>query len=334
MRIGVALVGFGRWGENLARVLAGSPRFRLIAIVDVDPVRRQAAAARHPGVAVLGNVEQAIELSEVSAVALATPPLTLAGLAHRAIARRKHVFIEKPAVETSAEALELAKKAQRAGVMVFVDVPAVWSPLQDAMRSTLSRNAIGSLVAWRAERTNRDGGQAGIDVLRDLAIHDLAVIDGLVHPGPTRVTAHSVSSTSDGRLAAVRMTLFYADHLVAEFVASWTGPQRRRLTQVIGSAATLVRDDEMPGAGLRITPGSAGEQIDESHSILIARGPLAGGDDEPLARAINGFADQIVHGKSVPTNVETIARLLRWIDAAEQSIAAGGQPIAITRRAV
>jgi predicted dehydrogenase len=332
MRIGAALVGFGRWGENIARVLAGNSRFRFVAIADVDPVRRQIAAVRHPSVAVLADVEEAFGLSGITAVVLATPPLTLAKLAHKCIARNKHVFIEKPGAETAAEALELADKAQRAGVMLLVDVPAVWSPLQDGMRSVFSQKTIGKLISWRAERTNLGNGQPGINVLRDLAIHDLAVIDGLVHPGPTRIAACGVTFTSDGRLDTVRMHLFYTNHLVAEIVASWSGAQRRRLTTVIGSAATLVRDDEMNGAGLRLTPALGGQPT-KNCTVIIAQGPRAG-RDEPLARAMNGFADQIEHGKSVPTNVETIARLLRWIDAAERSIAAGDQPINITSQAL
>jgi predicted dehydrogenase len=116
MRIGAVLVGFGRWGENLACVLAGSSRFELAAIVDVNPGRRRVAAARHPGVMVLADIEEALDLSGVAAAALATPPLTLQRLAHISIAKHKHVFIEKPVARTPAEVLELAEKARRAGV--------------------------------------------------------------------------------------------------------------------------------------------------------------------------------------------------------------------------
>jgi predicted dehydrogenase len=332
MRIGAVLVGFGRWGENLARVLAGSSRFELAAIVDVDPGRRQVAAARHPGVMVLADIEEALDLSGVAAAALATPPLTLQRLAHISIAKHKHVFIEKPVARTPAEVLELAEKARRAGVMLLADVPAVWSPFQDVMRLVFSQNAIGTLISWRAERTNQCDGQSGIDVLRDLAIHDLAVIDGLLHPGPTGIMACGVKSASDGRLDTVRINLFYADHRpVVEIVASWSGAQRRRLTQVIGSVATLVRDDETDGAGLRIIPALAGQQTEQGRHVLVEPAPRVGSCAEPLARSVNGFADQIEHGKSVPTTAETIARLLRWIEAAERSIATGGQPIDITR---
>jgi predicted dehydrogenase len=195
------------------------------------------------------------------------------------------------------------------------------------MRLVFSQNAIGTLISWRAERTNQCDGQCGIDVLRDLAIHDLAVIDGLLHPGPTGIMARGVKSASDGRI-----NLFYADHrLVVEIVASWSGAQRRRLTQVIGSVATLVRDDETDGAGLRIIPALAGQQSEQGRDVLVEPAPRVGSCAEPLARSVNGFADQIEHGKSVPTTAETIARLLRWIEAAERSIAAGGQPIDITR---
>jgi predicted dehydrogenase len=326
-RLGVALIGYGRWGENLARVLAASPRCELKAIADIDAGRRQIARARYPGVPAMSVLDDVLGLPGVAAVAIATPPLSLAGLARTAIANRRHALVEKPGATTAREASARAAAADRAGVVVMVDLTPLFSPLQDAMAATLADGAAGTPVHWRAERTNAGRGQPGIDVMRDLAVHDLAVLDALVAPGPQAVAAAGASLA--GRLFSATLRLHYRNGLAAEVVASWIGAPRTRRTTIIGTRAALFRDDAIGGDGLQITRLAGGFSHDAEPPSAIAAVPRAGSPGEPLARVIDAFVDAILQGRAPATGMATAARLLTWIEAAERSIAAAGKPVEI-----
>jgi predicted dehydrogenase len=325
--IGIALVGYGRWGENLARVLAASPRFELAAIVDACPGRRLVAASRFPAIPVLAELDNALKLSSVAAVAISTPPIMLAHLARQAVAKGRHVFLEKPGATTSSEALALAEQAELARVVLLVDFTAVWSPLQSAMANALAQGRLRQLRSWHAERNNEGSGPQGIDVLRDLAIHDLAVINALIAARPSKVAASDTALSADGRLSAARIKLIYDGGLTAEIMASWAGHQRRRTTTIVGSKAILLRDDVIDGEGVRIMRLFGDADACADQPILIEAGPRAGTDAEPLSRAIQAFAAAIEIGAPVQTDGRAASRLLDWIAAAERAIAAGGRPV-------
>jgi predicted dehydrogenase len=306
--------------------LAANPRCDFRAIADIAADRRRLAGARYPGVAVVAGLEDVLGLPGVAAVVIATPPLSLSGLARSAVANGRHVLVEKPGAAAAQEASALAEAADRAGVVVMVDLTPLFSPLQDAMGSALADGAAGALVHWRAERTNLGRGQPGIDVMRDLAIHDLAVLDALIAPGPETVAASGVSL--GGRLIGATMRLQYRNGLTAEVAASWIGAQRTRRTTVIGTRAALFRDDAIGGDGLRMA-GLVGAFDRDAAVENLTAAPAAGSSGEPLARAVDAFVDAVARGRTPAAGIETAARLLVWIACAERSLAMAGRPVDI-----
>jgi predicted dehydrogenase len=314
-RIPVAVVGFGHWSAKLVRVFAASPHFVLVAISDVDPARQRCASEIYPGVAVLRDIDSVLELPDVAAVAIATPPLSLFSLARQAIAAERHVFVEKPCAAATEEALALAEAAESARRVVFVDLTPVWSPLQDELAAKLASGAAGQLVSWRAERINCGYGQPGIDVLRDLAVHDLAVLDALVPARPNDITLADAIYGADGRLVSARMQLTYDDGMVADIVASWIGKFQRRRTTIMGTKGTLLRDDvnKANGLGFRAHLGRFGSAVAPTavHSLATSL--------EPLARAVQAFGECILSGAPARTDAFAAARVLGWIAAAEQA---------------
>lgn len=313
--IGVAVVGFGRWGANLARVIAASSDLDLLAIVDTDPSRRSEAERQYPAVVVVEDIDRILELSAIAALAIATPPQTLFSLSAQAIERGRHVFAEKPGATTSADALFLDQRARSARRVLFVDLTPVWSPLQKACEAVLASGGMGALLTWRAERTNLQRGQPGIDVLRDLAIHDLAVLDALVPARPTSITIVDGEAGLDGRLVSARMRLLYPDGLAAEIVVSWVGAEHRRRTTIVGSEATLVRDDVNDPARLRLSFASAYASGQDGGRSIYPEG----GAREPLALALQAFAVSIRTGSEPPTGARAAARALDWIAEAERT---------------
>jgi predicted dehydrogenase len=302
--------------------LAADPNYSLVAIVDIDPARQNCAAEIFPGVAVFSRIEQVLALANVEAVTIATPPLSLFGLTKKAIAAGRHVFVEKPGAATAAEALAMADAAQRARKVLFVDMTPVWSPLQEAMAAALAAGTAGQLVSWRAERTNLNHGQPGIDVLRDLAVHDLAVLDALVAARPAAIALADAIHGVDGRLISARMRLTYADGFVADIVASWVGEENRRRTTIVGTKGTLLRDDVNAADGLRFRahPGlsECAASLDEVYPVASSM--------EPLARALEGFGRCVRIGAPPQTDAFAAARVLDWIAAAERTYREGRPP--------
>ena len=318
--IGIAIVGYGRWGVNLARVLMASPHFHLTAIVDIDESRRQAASEAYPEVDVFAQLEIACM---PAALAVATPPRTLPHLAQEIIASGRHAFVEKPCALHAAEALALAYQAQTNGCVLSVDLTPAWSPLQDATAALLATGTIGTLLAWHSQRTNPGHGQPGIDVLRDLAIHDLAIINALLPERPETITIKHAIRGTDGQIISAAMEMSYPTGLVAEISASWVGNIRQRQTTIIGTKGTILRDDiSSPNHLLVTNTANRNHNQNEIYPVSIIK--------EPLVRILDDFAQSIHTGSAPKTNAFTAATLLSWIEMAEPFDSCHIEPSSLT----
>lgn len=320
MKCGIGLLGYGRWGEKLARVIAQNDPLALVAVCEIDAARRECAAAQHPGIALLSRFDDILAIESIAAVAIATPPRSLAGFARRAIAGGLHAFVEKPGAMTPEEILALDARARRAGTALMIDLTPVFSSLQDELKGALARGSIGRLESWRAERINVAHAQAGIDVMRDLAIHDLGVLDHALGRSPSSIAARDVVLGSDGRVRQATMLLRYADGLVAEIVASWNGEARSRTTTITGETGRVIRDD-VSGTLQIIETSPCAEGYREIGNTIF----LGGVTQEPLARAIEFFVVGAAGGVVRRADGPATARLLSWIVCAEKSIAANGE---------
>lgn len=333
--IRVAVLGYGYWGPNLARVFADTRGASLAAVADPSVERLAVAQARHPAVRVCAAPVEAITATDVDAVVLATPVATHAALAATAIRAGKHVLVEKPLAETSTAASSLVDEATRAGCVLMVDHTFVYSSAVREVRRLVAAGAIGDVVVYDTTRTSLARFQPDVGVLWDLAVHDLAILDAVVGASPVAVSAAGVALAPDGRPDVALLTLQFATPLVAHIHVNWVSALKLRRTSICGTLGTIVYDDaeasEKVKLCMRDAHPHAAEALDElrvahrAGAITVPRLSSA----EPLRTMARHFIECIETGARPHSDGASALRVLRVLEAAAVSMAAGGRLVPV-----
>jgi len=248
--IGVAVAGFGYWGPTVARNLASLPGVRVERIADPDAARRALAARLFPAARVDGTLDSALADPAVAAVAIATPVATHHALARAALDAGRHVLVEKPMTATLAQARDLVAAAARARRVLAVDHPFAHAPAVERLHAMVARSELGRLRHYDSTRANLGPFHADVDVVGDLAVHDLSILDRLTGRSPDRVAA---IAAGDGRIA--HLMLHYDDGLLAHLHLSWLSPLKLRRVSLAGERALVVYDEGEPAQPLRVFAG-------------------------------------------------------------------------------
>jgi predicted dehydrogenase len=329
--IGVGVIGYGYWGPKLARNFAANDGARLVAIADPNPTRRQAAALDHPSARIAANPADLIDASDVDAVAIATPPAFHHALAIAAFEHGKHVLIEKPPGLDHAAARDISCAARRSVLMI--DHTFVFAPAVSTLEAIIRSGDIGEPMFAESIRTNLARFDATIGVIRDLAVHDIAILEHVLGRRPITVSARG--PRTGGRpeeLAFIALT--YGDGLIAHVHVNCISPVKIRRLTIGGAGGLAIYDDIEPVEKIRIFGRANGADLDSLRTGYRS-GPVrspAITPEEPLARVVQHFLGCIDSGEAPLTNGTFGLRVLGVIDAAERSLAAGGIPLPIERR--
>ena len=249
MRVGV--VGCGYWGAKHVRVLSELPEVSEVVVIDGRPEVRAAVGADHPTARLRTDLTSALD--DVDAVVIATPPESHFELGAEAIGAGRHVLIEKPLTTSTAEALELVELADRAGVTLAVGHTFAHNDAVRELESLLAGGAVGPLHYLDAARLNLGLYRHDVNVLWDLAAHDIAITTLLLRQLPATVTAwgdrHTVGFTED--VASLRME-FLELGVVSTVRASWLHPEKVRRTVAVGARGMAVYDDTDVEARIRL----------------------------------------------------------------------------------
>lgn len=311
--IRIALLGFGRWGRNYARVLADLPGARLAAVADPD-------------------AEAAIARPDIDAVVIATPASTHHALARRALLARKHVLVEKPLALAAKGADEIAALARAGGLIALVGHTFLYHPGIAAMKALLEEPPTGALRYIAARRVNLGPVRADVSALWDLAAHDVAIASHLAGAEPLRVSAVDGRWLDPQRSDAAFLTLSYPRGVRAQIHVSWIDATKVREVVAVAAARRIVFDDLAPEAKLRVYENAADPRAWPGGGL-----PAAGGwtppvpREEPL-RALCAHFVRAIEGREPPrTPAEQGARVVRVLEAAERSIARGGSPVVVAK---
>jgi UDP-2-acetamido-3-amino-2,3-dideoxy-glucuronate N-acetyltransferase len=237
----VALVGFGRWGANVARDLASCPGVVLAGISDIDAEARRRAAMAHPGARVVSDFAEAF--AGVDAVAVCTPAESHVALARAAIRAAKHVFVEKPLAMDAAEAQRLAEEAEEASLVLMAGHQMVYHPSFERIADAVAAGAIGALREIRAERSGVVCRARDPDVLWAYGPHDVAMIAALV-------VGRFPRTVSARKGAGVTIRLSFDGGLEGTVVLCGDSPARVRRLEVVGERGAMSFEDDGLGAPL------------------------------------------------------------------------------------
>jgi predicted dehydrogenase len=334
------VVGAGYWGPNLVRNFAGSPHFRLNWLCDIDKSRAVRVLGPYSTVAATDDLDVVLADEQVDAIAIATPAGTHLDLALAAMRAGKHVLIEKPLAATYADGLRLVEEADRAGLVLMCDHTFCYTPAVRKIRELVHSGEIGDLHFFDSVRINLGLVQPDIDVLWDLAPHDISILESILPPGvePLSVAAHGADPIGTGRSCVAFVTLQLTGGAIAHFHVNWLSPTKVRTTMIGGSKRALLWDDlnrmqrvTIFDRGVDLMPAQhAGAEDREKAFVSYRTGDLVSpaiSEREALASVVEEFADCIRTGRPSLTDGRSGLRVLDILEAASRSMALQGTPV-------
>lgn len=329
--VSVGVVGYGYWGPNIVRNLAELDGACLRWCADKRAERCAAAAKRYPTLKITENYQDILDDPKVDAVVIATPVCSHHLLAKQALEKGKHVLIEKPmahAVEAAEELIELAEKNS---LVLMVDHTFIFTGAVRRMKEILDIGELGDLYYFDSVRVNLGLFQHDIDVIWDLAPHDLSILTHLIHERPRYVSAVGAAHTASSRADMAYLSVDYGNHFLAHFHVNWLSPVKVRSILIGGSRRMLVYDDMEPSEKVRVY--DRGVRVTTQEGIYSTLVDYRSGDmwapkletKEALAVECEHFLDCVRFNRIPMSNGGTGLAVVRLLEAASKSLAAGGQ---------
>ena len=336
--IGVGLIGYGYWGPNLLRNFAEVPGFRVIVVSDLRPNRLALVHARYSSVKTTVHQDEVFSDPAVDVIAIATPVSTHMDLAMRAIKTGRHVWVEKPMTRTVEEAERLLEEAANRQRLVMVDHTFIYTGAVTKIKTLVDDGQLGRLYYYDSVRVNLGLFQHDVNVLWDLAVHDLAIMDYILRVQPVAVAAIGMAHVTGQPESMAYLTCFFETSLLAHFHVNWLAPVKIRRTLVGGDQKMIVYDDLEPSEKVKLyDKGVTIRNRQEGIYRMLVN--YRTGDvwaprletAEALRVAAEHFLNCLQHGQQPLTNGQVGLRVVRLLEAANQSLTQRGRPIEICR---
>jgi predicted dehydrogenase len=340
--IGLAVVGAGYWGPNLVRTAQSTKALRLEWLCDLDEERARSVLGPYTTVRSTDSYERVLADPAVRAVAIATPAVTHFGLVRAALEAGKHVLVEKPLTPSADEAVKLVELAKRSGLVLMCDHTYCYTPAVRKIRELVRGGELGEIQFVDSVRINLGLVQPDVDVLWDLAPHDLSILDFVLPEGvvPVAVAAHGSDPIDAGHSCVAYLTVWLSTGALAHIHVNWLSPTKIRTTVIGGSRRTIVWDDLNPsqrvalydrGVDLAVS-GPLGHEERREALISYRIGDVhipALPEQEALRGVMAEFAAAIDEERPALTDGGAGLRVVGLLEAATRSIAAGGPKISI-----
>lgn len=334
--LGIGVVGYGYWGPNLVRNFTRLPTARVNWVCDLDTRLLSEIPRLYPTIRTTAKVTDLLKDPETQAIVIATPVSTHYTIAHQAIATGKHVLIEKPMTETSAQARKLLAEAQKKKKILMVDHTFVYTQAVQMMKKILSKGELGTLQYVDCVRTNLGLLQKDVNVMYDLAVHDFGILQYLLGENPLSVSATGIAPHDTGVEEVAHISLKYPKNVFVHSHVSWLSPVKIRQMIFVGTKKMLLYDDTQPSEKIKIYDKSVTISRDPSVIRNIRIDYRTGTTVAPyipqaegLARVSESFVSAIHTGRPPLTNGETGYQVVRILEYATKSMRDGGKTITL-----
>ncbi|NQU94907.1 MAG: Gfo/Idh/MocA family oxidoreductase [Candidatus Omnitrophica bacterium] len=333
----IGVIGYGYWGPNLVRNFAETPGCKVIAVTDLRPERLSAVKQRYPYVKTTNDYRDLLTNKDLDAVAIATPCSTHFKIAMEALKAGKHVLLEKPLATTKEKASLLIKEADRRKRVLMVDHTFVYTGAVRRIKELIKSKELGDIYYYDAVRVNLGLFQHDVNVIWDLAVHDVSVIDYLLPMRPYAVSATGMSHVANQPENIAYLTLFFKNRLIAHIHVNWLAPVKVRRTLIGGSQKMIVYDDLEPSEKVKVYDKGINVKSD-AKSIYKMLVSYRTGDiwvpqldiTEALRTEAAHFVNCIEKKKHPITDGESGLRVVQILEAATKSISCKGRPIKLT----
>jgi predicted dehydrogenase len=341
LQIRTAVVGLGYWGPNLARNVAASTDFELIGLCDSSEARLRRIGAFYPAARCFERLDDLLDNAPPDLLTIATPVGSHHALAARALRAGCHVLVEKPLTATVEEAEDLLAISQAEGRHLFVDHTFLFTGAVAEISRQLRSGALGELLYVDSVRIALGLFQPDVDVIWDLAPHDLSILDHLVGRPPATVRALGSSHNPRGTVDVAYLHLEYGKGLHAHLHLSWLSPVKVRRVILAGSRQSLIYDDLEPTEKVKLYDHGVEFDVgdtDTRRQVLInyRKGDMRAPGlpvTEALATEFSHIAGVLRHGLEPLASGEAGCAVVRILEAAGESLRRGGEAVPLTRAA-
>jgi predicted dehydrogenase len=332
--IGIGVIGYGYWGPNLVRNFSQAKGARVVAVCDQRAERRAHVEQVYPSVTTYADVPEMLRNPAVEAVAIATPVTSHFPLAMQALKAGKHVFVEKPFTATVAEAEQLVEEAECRQLTLMVDHTFIYTSAVRKIKELIEDGSLGTLYYYDSVRVNLGLFQSDVNVLWDLAVHDLSIMDYLINRSPTMVAATGMSHVPGRPENMAYLTCFFPGNLIAHFHVNWMAPVKVRQTLVGGSEKMVVYDDIEMSEKIKVY--DKGIIVSDTEDAVYQRhvGYRTGDmwaprldNIEALKIEAEHFVECVGAGLKPLSDGQAGLRVVRILEAASRSMANHGQPV-------
>lgn len=332
--INICVIGYGYWGPNLVRNFNEIPDSQVVAVSDVRPEQLALVKNRYPLVETTTDYRDLLADPLIDAVVIATPVNTHFELVMDALKAGKHVLVEKPLTQNSEEAMRLIDEAERRNRVLMVDHTFVYTGAVRKIRELITTDGLGEIYYYDSVRINLGLFRQDVNVIWDLAVHDLSIMDYVLPGRPYAVSATGVSHFPGEPENIAYLTLFFDKGLIAHIHVNWLAPVKLRRTLIGGSQKMIVYDDLEPSEKIKlydkgITLNNGAKNV---HQMLIDYrigdmwAPQLDTTEALQAEALH-FVSCIENGERPETDGESGLRVIQILEAATRSIEQQGQPV-------
>jgi len=330
IRMGV--IGYGYWGPNIVRNFHGQDRSQVVAVCDKSAKALKRVQHSFPNMTVTSDCQDLLTSPEIDAIAIVTPVWTHYELAKAALENGKHVFVEKPFTSTSAQGEELIELAERKKLKIMVDHTFLFTGAVKLIEKLIGDGTLGKLYYYDSTRVNLGLLQHDVNVIWDLAAHDVSLMNHLIKEKPEAVVATGEQHLN-GLVDIAFLTIYYPGNIIGHVNVNWLSPVKVRTTLIGGERKMLVWNDleadekiKVYDKGVAITSGEARYQTLVSYRTGDMWAPRVE-QVEALKIEAAYFVDCILDDKKAFNDGSAGLEVVRMLEAADRSLQQKGKII-------
>jgi predicted dehydrogenase len=333
--INIGVIGYGYWGPNIVRNFFGSADCNVRKVADGRPERLRQLNRIFPSIIGVGDASDIISDPGIDAVVVATPVFTHFALAKKALENGKHVLIEKPMTASVAEADELIDLAAKKGLTLMADHTFLYTGAVEKMKELIDSKIIGIPSYFDSTRINLGLFQPDVNVLWDLAPHDISILTYLISELPVSINATGISHTRNHIENIAYLTVNYQSDFIAHFNCSWTSPVKVRQTLIGGDRKMILYNDLEPSEKVRVYDTGYNMKSEEDKNRIMV--DYRTGDvfipklstREALAGVAEDFISSVIQHKEPLANALLGRQVVKILEASQESIKNNGKEIKI-----
>lgn len=331
-KVNIGIVGLGYWGPNLVRNFSEVDNCYVAMACDSDERRLKPIKRRYPHIEVTTKYEDLADAKDIDAIAIATPVVSHYDLAKRALEKGKHVLVEKPLCANVKEAKGLIKVAQSLGKILAVDHTFLYTGSVKKAKELISSGEIGEIYYFDSVRINLGLFRPDVNVIWDLAPHDISIAQYLIKEEPVSVSVLGRDFNNNKIACIAYMTLRYKSGIIAHIHVSWLSPVKIRRIIIGGSKRMIIYDDVEPTEKIKVYDSGIEFDYDKENPLQptyrLGDINLPRLDQrEALLVEAEHFVDCILKGKKPLTDAAFGLAVVKILEASDTSLREGGREV-------